>query len=169
MPIRGCRTKKGNTCKAHFPMTKRLNLTAKVICGGNCRKHDLRVSGRRNALGAILSERHCEWLSGTAPAFAVIFRSNTHSAPNYRVPLLESTHDPNCTNGCLEKHTLKKMIACAQRAQRNTTGYYTGYIQKRQPVGKLELRQVQRPRAPDPDLQTQTPQEPGRCEQYMKL
>ena len=33
-------------------------------------------------------------------------------------------------------------MAAAQRAQRNTTGYYTGYIQKRQPVGKFELRQA---------------------------
>ena len=31
-----------------------------------------------------------------------------------------------------------------QRAARNTTGYYTGYIQKRQPVGKFELRQAAR-------------------------
>ena len=30
----------------------------------------------------------------------------------------------------------------AQRAARNTTGYYTGYIHKRQPVGKFELRQA---------------------------
>ena len=123
-------------------MSKRLNLLPKVICGGNSRKHDLRVAGRRNALGSILSRRRCEWFSGTAPAFAVIFRSNTHTAPNYRVPLLASTHDPSCTAGCLEKHTLKNMIACAQRAQRNTTGYFTGYIQKRQPVGKFELRQA---------------------------
>ena len=34
------------------------------------------------------------------------------------------------------------MTATSQRAQRNTTGYYTGYIQKRQPVGKFELRQA---------------------------
>ena len=26
--------------------------------------------------------------------------------------------------------------------RRNTTGYYTGYIQKRQPVGRFELRQA---------------------------
>ena len=34
------------------------------------------------------------------------------------------------------------MIACSQRAQRNATGYFTGYIQKRQPVGKFELAQA---------------------------
>ena len=34
------------------------------------------------------------------------------------------------------------MVRAAQRTQRSTTGYYTGYIQKRQPVGKFELRQA---------------------------
>ena len=34
------------------------------------------------------------------------------------------------------------MTAASQRAQRNTTGYYTGYIQKRQSVGKFELKQA---------------------------
>ena len=102
----------------------------------------LDVLGRRNALGSILSRRRCPWLSGTAAAFAVVFRHNTHTAPNYRVPLLPSTHDEDCKADCLERLTLKRMIASAQRAQRNTTGYYTGYIQKRQPVGRFELRQA---------------------------
>ena len=130
-PIRGCRSKKGGQCKGRFPHTKRLNLIPKVICPGNARKHDLRVSGRRNALGSILSKRRCGWTSGTAPAFAVIFRDNTHTGPNYRVPLLHQTHDPECNADCLSKHTNRRMTVAAQRAQRNTTGYHTGYIQKR--------------------------------------
>ena len=32
------------------------------------------------------------------------------------------------------------MTAIAYRAQRNTTGYYTGYMQKRQPVGAFEFK-----------------------------
>ena len=67
---------------------------------------------------------------------------NTHTGPNYRVPLMKETHDPDCKGDCLQKHSLQKMVRAAQRAQRNTTGYYTGYIQKRQPVGKFELRQA---------------------------
>ena len=141
-PIRGCRTKKGNLCKGRFPHKKRITLIPKVVCPGNARKYDLRVAGRRNALGSILSRRRCGWLSGTAASFAVIFRHNTHTGPNYRVPLLQNTHDPQCKAGCLEKHTNKRMTIAAQRAQRNTTGYYSGYIQKRQPVGKFELRQA---------------------------
>lgn len=141
-PVRGCRMKTGNQCKARFPQTKRLGLKAKVICPGNSRKHDVRVSGRRNALGSILSKRRCEWLSGTAPGFAVVFRHNTHTGPSYRVPLLKSTHDKDCSSNCLGKETTQVMHIAAQRAGRNMTGYYTGYIQKRQPVGKFELRQA---------------------------
>ena len=141
-PIRGCKSKKGPHCKARFPYTKRLNLVPKVVCPGNARKHDLRVSGRRNALGSILPKRRCPWLSGTAPGFAAIFRHNTHTGPNYRVPLIKATHDKDCSSDCLKKHTLQRMTMATQRAARNTTGYYTGYIQKRQPVGKFELRQA---------------------------
>ena len=145
-PISHCRShhKNADECKAGFPMDKRINHKEKVICPGNCSQHGLRVSGRRNALGSILPRRTDPWFSGTCPAFAVWFRSNTHTAPNYRVPLLSTTHDPCCKADCLTSHTTEQMIACAQRAQRNTTGYYTGYIQKRQPVGAFELSQATR-------------------------
>ena len=73
---------------------------------------------------------------------AAFLRHNTHTGPNYRVPLLQETHDATCTADCLEKHSVVQMAAAAQRAQRNTTGYYNGYIQKRQLVGKFELRQA---------------------------
>ena len=75
-------------------------------------------------------------------SFLSLFRHNTHTGPNYRVPLLPSTHDSDCKAECLEKHTLSKMAASAQRAMRNTTGYYTGYICKKQPIGKFELKQA---------------------------
>ena len=74
--------------------------------------------------------------------FPSLFRHNTHTRPNYRVPLLAKTHDPDCQAECLEKNTLSKMIACAQRAMRNTTRYYSGYICKRQPIGTFELKQA---------------------------
>ena len=123
-------------------MDKRLVLKPKIICPGNARVHGLRVAGRRNALGSVLSRRRCRWRSGAARAMAAFLRHNTHTGPNYRVPLLQQTHDPECKHDCLSKHSLETMVRAAQRAQRNTTGYYTGYIQKRQPVGKFELRQA---------------------------
>jgi hypothetical protein len=142
-PIRGCRSKKGtHQCKAKFPLTKRLGLIPKVVCPGNCRKHDLRVSGRRNALGTILGKRRSEWFSGTMRGLAAGFRTNTHTAPNWRVPLLRETHDAACRLECWKKASVQKLTAIAQRAQRNTTGYFSGYIAKRQAVGKFELKQA---------------------------
>jgi len=142
-PIRHCRPQGGGcTCKAGFPAEKRLILEPKIICPGNARKHGLRVAGRRNALGSVLSRRRCPWRSGSARAMAAFLRHNTHTGPNYRVPLMKETHDPACQADCLTKQSLVLMAAAAQRAQRNTTGYYTGYIQKRQAVGKFALRQA---------------------------
>ena len=69
---------------------------------------------------------------------AALLLHNSHIGPNYRVPLMKGTHDPECKGDCLGKHSLLTMDRVAQRAQRNTIGYYTGYIQKRQPVGKCE-------------------------------
>ena len=37
---------------------------------------------------------------------------------------------------------LRRITLGAKRAARSATGYYTGYIQKRQPVGKFELKQA---------------------------
>ena len=142
-PIRGCLAKgTKNECKAKFPLTKRLNLIPKVVCPGNARKHGLRVSGRRNALGSILGRRRCQWLSGTMTSFLFRFPHNRHTGPNYRVLLLASTHDPECKADCLLKNTFSTMIACAQLSMRNTTGYYSGYISKKQPIGKFELKQA---------------------------
>ena len=89
-PIRHCRVKGcSSTCKAGFPMDKRLVSKPKIVCPGNARKHGLRVAGRRNALGSVLSRRRCPWRSGGARAMAVFLRHNTHTGPNYRVPLMK--------------------------------------------------------------------------------
>ena len=118
MPIHGCKSKKNGTkCRHNFPLLKKMTLEPKVVCPGNCRRYGLRVSGRRNALGSLLTRRTCPWFSGTTPSFAVAFRSNTNTSPNYRVPLLQQTHDPDCKSRCLHKISLAKMMVCAQRAQ----------------------------------------------------
>ena len=89
-------------------------------------------------------------------AFAVIFRSNTHTQPNYRVPLLPQTHDDaGCTkNCCNDPKFMAKVAKVGQRAQREATGYYCGYTFKRQPVGRFALVALGRPRPPlsDPSI-----------------
>ena len=112
-----------------------------AICPGNAKNFDLRLRGKRNSLGAILGQRSKPWISGTARALAVIFRSNTHTQPNYRVPLLPQTHDDtNCAkNCCADERFIGKVAKVGQRAQREATGYYCGYTFKRQPIGRFAL------------------------------
>ena len=74
-------------------------------------------------------------------AFAVIFRSNTHTQPNHRLPITAATHAEECKREqCLiEAKSLKTICKIAQRTQRNATGYYCGYTFKAQVAGKKEL------------------------------
>ena len=115
----------------------------RVICKGNAKKFGLRITGRRNSFGSILGRRSCVWQSGTAPGFAAVFRSNTHTQPNHRLPLTEQTHDVELCkrSNCVKNPKLIKVVCkFAQRAQREATGYYCGYTFKRQPVGRKELK-----------------------------
>ena len=153
VPINACKCK-GKTqklvCKANFPRPECQCLsTSLVICGGLAKKLGLKTTGRRNALGSTLGKRRCQWQSGTHPAFAVLFRSNTHTAPNFRVPIMPGTHEDSvCHSKCCRRilegpdaaRQLKVQSKIAQRAQRQATGYYCGYTFKGQPVGKKFLR-----------------------------
>jgi len=142
VPLTAClaKSKGAKKCRQRFPKTKQRSARVKVVCPGVAAKHDLRVSGRRNALGSLLGKRSCVWLSGTTPAFAAVFRSNTNTSPNLRLPLTPKTHDSGCKRKCAEAlGTLRHVCRLAQRAQRQTTGYFCGYTAKRQPVGSYEL------------------------------
>ena len=82
MPLKACLRKakrQPKTCKAGFPKDRSCVRSPVLICRGLAKRFGLRVSGRRNALGQIIGSRRCPWQSGTAPAFAVLFRSNTHT------------------------------------------------------------------------------------------
>ena len=79
-------------------------------------------------------------------ALAVIFRSNTHTQPNYRLPLLPETHDgEGCAkNCCADNRHMGKVAKIGQRAQREATGYYCGYPFKRQPIGRFAVEATSR-------------------------
>jgi len=142
VPLKYCRVKgrqSPHLCKARFPKTKQLSLSAKVLCKGLALRHGLRVSGRRNALGSVLSRRRSPWLSGTSRLFAAVFRSNTHTGPSFRVPLTAKTHE--CEGACLTTGvSTKRLAVCTQRAMRQMVGYFSGYISKRQPAGRYEMK-----------------------------
>ena len=134
------------TCKQDFPMS-RLCIDAPVlVCRGIAKRLGLKITGRRNSLGKIIGRRTGEWQSGTTAAFAVLFRSNTHTAPNYRVPILPMTHNDDacpsrkCKESVAVANLIRILSKLAQRAQREATGYYCGYTFKAQPIGAKYLK-----------------------------
>ena len=104
----------------------------------------MRIKGKRNALGLTLNRRSCVWQSGTCPAFAAIFRSNSHTSPNYRLPPCPEYHDDEkCDKNCGQSDESIRIISrLTQRAQRASTHYYCGYAFKRQPGGNYELKAI---------------------------
>ena len=155
-PLAGCCKKdRPNRCKHGFP--KKLNPVARVICRGNARRYGLSTKGRKNALGNVLGVRHEPWLSGTARAFTLMMLGNTNTSGNFRVPLTTATHDPTCRRNCLEKNTLQKLQHAMATAARKATKYFTGYMQKPQPLGRKELQQAAKQLT---FLNTQQAQEP---------
>ena len=111
------------------------------------------ISGRRNCLGGIIGERSAEdmlYISGALKAFAVAVNSNAHTGPDYRLPPCAATHDASCkVPACLDalnsdsgqekRQALVRLCKAAQRAARQTAGYFFGYTFKGQPVGKKSI------------------------------
>ena len=113
---RTCLTKRsGGKCKHGFPMVKRINKCRRVVCRGNAKQFGLNTSGRKNSLGLPINIRTCVWQSGTHPAFIRCFRSNSHTAPNYRLPPHPDYHDDalckaNCWSSTTEPKKFTKEI-----------------------------------------------------------
>ena len=144
---KGCRT--STVCKHDMPKTCFGFKKVALICRGiarRCAAAKIRVSGRRNAFGSMLGPRTDQWQSGTMASFAVGFRTNTHTAPNWRLPPMPGTHaDDLCRSATCHAQIrtgqfIKVASRIAQRSQRNCTAYYCGYTFKGQPTGKKCLR-----------------------------
>ena len=66
VPMNACiaksqKKKKVKECKHGAPWNKQLTRRTKLVCPGIARKHHLKVSGKRNALGSFLIRRQDEW------------------------------------------------------------------------------------------------------------
>ena len=151
-PMKYCRQVKKNMkrCKRDFPKTvmrdgsgriRQDRYRTRIVCKGVAAELKLAVSGRRNALGSFAMKRRCEWFSGTSALLAHVARSNTNVQCNYRVPITEKTHDKDCKFGtCTKMMQTRRLAILAQRAMKQMTGYFGGYISKRQKVGQFEIK-----------------------------
>ena len=114
---------------------------ARIVCKGVAGELDLKVSGRRNMLGACVGRRRCPWFASTSRLLAHLTRSNSDMECPYRVPINTTTHDPDCTRkACLDRSNNRRLTIIAQRAMKTISGYFGGYISKRQKVGNFEIR-----------------------------
>ena len=113
----------------------------RIVCKGVAAEMHLCVSGRRNMLGSVLGKRRCPWFAPTAKILSHVFRSNTNLQTNYRMPLTVHTHDRDCKKqGCLAVEENRKILLLTQRAMSSMSGYFGGYISKKQKVGQFELK-----------------------------
>ena len=154
VPLKACARKgrgAATTCKHDFPKTLFGFGKAALICRGlarRCSAAKLRVSGRRNSLGLMILPRRDAWQSGTMPAFAAGFRSNMHTAPNWRLPPIQGAHADDlcrskvCHLQSRDPQLVKVVAKVTQKAQRNCTGCFCGYTFKPQPTGKKCLKGV---------------------------
>ena len=148
-PVKRRKTGRGvpiKSCKHDFPKTKQITARSRVICRRLAKSIGVKALGRRGRLGTILGRRDDPWLSATARGLASALRSNTNTMPNYRIPITAETHDAECAGTrCVRQdddHAQRRIWRAQQRTQKTTTGYFCGYISKRQPVGKYELAQA---------------------------
>ena len=109
------KTQKNIACKADFPKAQLLTPETVLVCQGMARRFRLRIRGKRNALGLWQGQRTDEWQSGTTPSLAVLFRSNSHTMPNYRVPPTQAIHSVTCPSEACRQHA-------AARQRRNPLG-----------------------------------------------
>ena len=146
-PMRYCQQKKRGKrgcCKRGFPKKvlrdekgkiKMTKYRVRIVCAGVAAELDLRTSGRRNMLGAVVGRRRCEWCSGTSAILAHLARSNTNAQCPCRLPINRRAHDPDCTRKSCAKVEAKKLYIIAQRAMKTISAYFGGHVRKRQKMG----------------------------------
>ena len=101
----------------------------------------LKTSGRRNMLGSIASRRGDAYFASTAAVLAAATRSNSNVQCPYRLPINASTHDADCTQPeCLEGSDAKQLHRIFQTLMKQMSGYFGGYISKKQKMGQYELK-----------------------------
>ena len=134
IPMPYCRLKKnskkaGCQCKMGFPRKVLPKVRPRVVCPGIALSLGLQCSGRRNALGSIAGSRRCPSFSVTSRILSKLHKSNSNVQLPYRMPLVEATHDPDCTSDkCLSKKNQRRMFLIGQRAVKQLTGYFGGLL-----------------------------------------
>ena len=72
---------------------------------------------------------------------AQLFRSSTNAQCTCRVPIAELTHDKDWSSKSrIKQGTPRQLCLVPQRAVKQMTGYFGGYLAKRQKLGASDLK-----------------------------
>ena len=143
VPLAHCQRKDNPLkCKSDFPRS--LLQHAAVLCQGLFHKLGLPTSGRRNKLGGLGGPRNDPMLNGTHPVLSAMPFSQTNSDVQlpYRFPITEESHASDlCSEGCIEKNSLKRITEGMQLAQDAQVGYSCDYQNKRSAKACNEVKE----------------------------
>ena len=136
-----CKSRPGE-CKHGFPKTMQVQDSCCVVCTGVGEALGLRTSGKKSALGAVSGPRNNEWLNSTHRGLAYSLGDNSDTLLAYRLPIIHETHSKLCTceEACLCAEEELKGLLAVLRSQRDTAGYMTGYMTKRTPIARNEIK-----------------------------
>ena len=148
IPLPYCRNryakgKQNVCCKQSYPrhVVSKHRQKTRLVCRGVAAELRLKVSGRRNMLGSIASIRNDAWFASTAAILACVTQSNTNIQCPYRLPINSNTHDSDCqVAGCFREADVKHLYRLTQRLMKQISGYFGGYISKKQKTGQYELK-----------------------------
>ena len=114
-----------------------------VVCPGVASLLNSKTSGRRNMLGSVAPERNGPYLASTVGilAAAAAVRGNINVQCPYRLPITSTTHDADCQRkNCILQVDNKKLYRIAQQCMKQMSGYFGGYISKKQKLGQYECK-----------------------------
>ena len=127
--------------KTHCGTVRQETYRVRVVYQGVAGQLDLKTSGRRNALGSFAGRRRCERFVPRSATVAQLFRSSTNAQCTCRVPIAELTHDKDWSSKSrIKQGTPRQLCLVPQRAVKQMTGYFGGYLAKRQKLGASDLK-----------------------------
>ena len=145
-----CQRQEGNAMQKRFSEESAVRQVQQSAPGKVSRAYCLQGCGVRTANVRQRQTQyfgHCQrqtqvWLVRTnLRIMSHVFKSDTNVQTNYRMPITQHTHDFQCNKiTCVDPQDTKKMLLLCQRAMKQMTGYFGGYISKKQKIGQFELK-----------------------------
>ncbi|CAE7035443.1 esrp2 [Symbiodinium sp. CCMP2592] len=137
------KTQQEAVCKGGFPKVQLMNGgESLLLCKGLAMARQLPLVGRYSVLCRILNRRNSEWLNGTHIGLLLgVGGSNSDVKLNDLLPVIKETHESTCScRSCCGTSDLRLAARESARLQAVVSGYFGGYLQKTQKLGKRDMQ-----------------------------